>query len=59
MIDPGTAIEKMIAIGNENGVSFTADEVKSYLEKLDAGNEFDDIELYQAMLTAVAGFVEH
>ncbi len=59
MIDPGAAIEKMIAIGNENGISFTVDEVKSYLEKLDAENEFDDIEPDQAMLTAVAeGFVQ-
>ena len=53
--DSDAAIEKMIAIGAENNVSFTADEVKSYLRELDEEDEFDDIELNAEALTAVSG----
>ncbi len=49
------AIEKMIAIGAESNVSFTADEVRSYLRELDEEDEFDDVELNEAALAAVSG----
>ena len=45
----------MIGIGNENGVSFTAEEVRSYLREMDEEDEFDDIELGEATLSAVSG----
>ena len=45
----------MIDIGNENGTSFTADEVRSYLREMDAEDEFDDIELDEVILAAVSG----
>ena len=45
----------MIEIGAENDVSFTADEVRSYLRQMDAEDEFDDIELDVATLAAVSG----
>ncbi len=45
----------MIAIGAESNVSFTVDEVKSYLRELDEEDEFDDVELNEATLSAVAG----
>ncbi len=45
----------MIEIGKENNVSFTADEVRSYLREMDAEDEFDDIELDEATLAAVFG----
>ncbi len=53
--DLDAAVQRMIDIGNENGTSFTADEVRSYLREMDAEDEFDDIELDVATLAAVSG----
>ncbi len=53
--DLDEAVQSMIGIGSENGVSFTADEVRSYLREIDAEDEFDDIELDVATLAAVSG----
>ena len=53
--DLDAAVQRMIDIGNENDVSFTSDEVRSYLRELDAEDEFDDVELNQATLAAVSG----
>ena len=53
--DLDTAVKRMIGIGNENGVSFTAEEVRSYLREMDDEDEFDDIELDEAVLEAVSG----
>ena len=49
------AVQKMIEIGAESNVSFTVDEVRSYLREMDAEDEFDDIELDEATLSAVSG----
>ena len=53
--DLDAAVQRMIGIASENGVSFTADEVRSYLREMDAEDEFDDIELDEATLAAVSG----
>ena len=53
--DLDAAVQKMIAIGAEGNVRFSADEVKSYLKELDAEDEFDDVTLNEAALAAVAG----
>ncbi len=53
--DLDAAVQRMIEIGNENDVSFTVDEVRSYLREMDAEDEFDDIELDEATLAAVSG----
>ncbi|KZR62130.1 hypothetical protein [Prochlorococcus sp. MIT 1303] len=53
--DLDSAVQRMIGIASENGVSFTADEVRSYLREMDAEDEFDDIELDVATLAAVSG----
>ncbi len=53
--DLDAAVQKMIAIGAENNVSFTADEVRSYLRELDEEDEFGDVELNEATLAAVSG----
>jgi uncharacterized protein YehS (DUF1456 family) len=53
--DLDAAVQKMIAIGAENDVTFTAEEVKSYLRELDEEDEFDDVELNEATLATVAG----
>ncbi len=57
--DLDAAVQKMIAIGNENNVSFTPDEVRSYLREMDAEDEFDDIQLDEATLAAVSGGQSH
>ena len=53
--DLDAAVQRMIGIASENGVSFTADEVRAYLRQMDAEDEFDDIELDVATLAAVSG----
>ena len=53
--DLGAAVQRMIEIGSENDVSFTAEEVRSYLREMDAEDEFDDVELNEATLEAVSG----
>ena len=53
--DLDAGVQRMIGIASENGVSFTADEVRSYLREMDAEDEFDDIELDEATLMAVSG----
>ena len=53
--DLDAGVERMIGIASENGVSFTADEVRSFLREMDAEDEFDDVELDEATLAAVSG----
>ena len=53
--DLDAAVQKMIAIAAESNLSFTVEEVRSYLRELDEEDEFDDIELDVATLAAVAG----
>ncbi len=53
--DLDAAVQRMIAIGAESNVSFTADEVRSFLRELDSEDEFDDVELNEAALAAVSG----
>ena len=53
--DLDAAVERMISIGAESNISFTVDEVRSYLRELDEEDEFDDVELNEAALAAVSG----
>ena len=53
--DLDAAVQRMIEIGNENEVIFSAEEVRSYLREMDAEDEFDDIHLDEATLAAVSG----
>ncbi len=55
MQDLDEAVQKMIVLGAENNVSFTINNVRSYLRALDAEDEFDYIELDEAELAAVSG----
>ena len=43
--DLNAAVERIIGIVNENGISFTAEEVRSYLREMDSKDEYDDIQL--------------
>ena len=53
--DQDGAINKMIAIAKEHGITMTSDEVMSYLKELDNDDEFDDIELTAATLSSISG----
>ena len=53
--DFDAAVERIISIGAGVNVSFTADEVTSFLIELDEEDEFDDVELDEATLAAVSG----
>ena len=49
------AINKMIGIAADKGVTLTSDEVQSFISKMDEDDEFDDIELTAAALSSIAG----
>ena len=53
--DLDAAVQRMIGIGTKNGVSLTAEEVRSYLREMDAEDEFDDIQLDESTLAAISG----
>ena len=53
--DQDGAINKMISIATEQGITMTSDEVLSYLKELDNDDEFDDIELTAATLSSISG----
>ena len=49
------AVNKMITIAADKGVTLTSDEVQSFISQLDEDDEFDDIELTAAALSSIAG----
>ena len=53
--DQDGAINKMISIATEQGITMTSDEVLGYLKELDNDDEFDDIELTAATLSSISG----
>ena len=53
--DQDGAINKMISIAKEQGITITSDEVLVYLKELDNDDEFDDIELTAATLSSISG----
>ena len=53
--DQDGAINKMISIATEQGITMTSEEVLGYLKELDDDDEFDDIELTAAALSSIAG----
>ena len=53
--DQDGAINKMISIAKEQGITMTSDEVLGYLKELDNDDEFDDIELTAATLSSISG----
>ena len=50
-----SAVNKMIAIAADKGVTLTSDEVQSFINEMDEDDEFDDIELTAAALSSIAG----
>ena len=49
------AVNKMITIAAENGVTLTSDEVQSFISQLDEDDELDDIELTASVLSSISG----
>ena len=52
---PDAALQRMVQIAAEKGVTLTAEEVKGFLKQMDDDEEFDDIELDAIALTAIDG----
>ncbi len=55
LTDRDSAINKMITIASDKGVTLTSDEVQSFISEMDEDDEFDDIELSAAALSSIAG----
>ena len=53
--DPAAARQKIVEMAAEKGVTLTTEEVQSFLQQMDADDEFDDIELDAVALAAIAG----
>ena len=50
-----SAVNKMIGIAADKGVTLTSDEVQSFISEMNEDDEFDDIELTAAALSSIAG----
>ena len=55
LTDRDSAVNKMITIASDKGVTLTSDEVQSFISQLDEDDEFDDIELTAAALSSISG----
>ena len=55
LTDRDSAINKMIGIAADKGVTLTSDEVQSFISEMNEDDEFDDIELTAAALSSIAG----
>ena len=53
--DPEASFQQMVDIAAEKGVTLTVDEVKGFLKQMDEDSEFDDLELDEVALAAIAG----
>ena len=52
---PDAALQWMVQIAAEKGVTLTTEEVRGFLREMDDSDEFDDIALDAVSLTAIAG----
>ena len=53
--DPNAALQRMVELAGEQGVTLTTDEVREFLKQMDGEEEFDDLELDAVAFAAVAG----
>lgn len=53
--DPAAARLKIMEIAAEKGVTLSVDEIQSFLQQMDADDEFDDFALDAVALAAIAG----
>ena len=52
---PDAALQRMVQIAAEKGVTLTTEEVRGFLREMDDSDQFDDIALDAVALTAIAG----
>ena len=57
--DPDAARQRMVELAAEQGVTLTVDQVREFLQQMNEGSEFADIELDTVALAAVAGGQGH
>ena len=55
LTDREAAVNKMIGIAAEKGVTLTSEEVQSFISAMNDDDEFDDIELTAAALSSISG----
>ncbi len=55
LTDRESAVNKMIGIASDKGVTLTSEEVQSFISEMNDDDEFDDIELTAAALSSIAG----
>ena len=53
--DPDAALQRMVALAADQGVTLTINQVREFLSAMDDEEEFDDIELDAVALAAIAG----
>ena len=53
--DPDAARQRMVELAAEQGVTLSVDQVREFLTQMNEESEFDDIELDEVALAAVAG----
>ena len=53
--DPAAARQKIVEMAAEKGVTLSVEEVQSFLQQMDADDEFDDVALDAVALVAIAG----
>ena len=52
---PDAALQRMVQIAADKGVTLTTEEVRGFLREMDDTDEFDDIALDAVALAAIAG----
>ena len=52
---PDAALQRMVQIAAEKGVTLTAEEVRGFLREMDDSDEFDDIALDAVALSSISG----
>ena len=52
--DPDAARQKMVELAAEQGMTLSVEQVREFLQQMDASDEFDDIELDPIALIAIA-----
>ena len=53
--NPDAARQRMVELAAEKDVTLTVEQVREFLQQMDASDEFDDIQLDAIALTAIAG----
>ena len=53
--DPDAARQRMVELAAGQGMTLSVEQVREFLQQMDASDEFDDIELDPIALSAIAG----